>query len=255
MELDQTILRAEWLGTKSEFPHCIREGKIANYIPRLILCILVLALLYFGAGVISFAAQSAQAGVTPNWLPSGVALAAFYFLGIRLWPGIFVGMYMLSLYAGIPFEVAMVAALGSVLEAAIPVALLRYLGFRPELDKVKAVLAFTLLAATMGPMISASLGIMGFSYLMGGLSAPAFNLWLFWWLGNAIGIITLGGFLLSWGRQWRVDLRSMLELSLLALVLGYGVTVAVSEAKEAVSVLFLFMGTPLLLLSAIRHEL
>ncbi|MES9886843.1 MAG: diguanylate cyclase, partial [Candidatus Sedimenticola sp. 6PFRAG1] len=77
--------------------------------------------------------------------------------------------------------------------------------------------------------------------------------WLFWWLGNALGIITLGGFLLSWSRNWRISSRALLELVLFSLVLGYAVTVAVSEAKEAVSLLFLFMGTPIFLIGAIRH--
>ncbi len=253
MDLDQNLLRVEWLGAANEYPLCSRNDKIKNYILRLLFCSLLLALLYYGAGLLSLAAESAQAGITPIWLPSGVAFAAFFIFGIRLWPGIFLGMYLIALDAGIPMQVAMVAALGSVLEAAVPVALLRYLGFDSGLVKVKAVLAFSLLAVVAGPMISASIGVMGFSYLLGGLSAPWSTLWLFWWLGNALGIITLGGFLLSWSRNWRISSRALLELVLFSLVLGYAVTVAVSEAKEAVSLLFLFMGTPIFLIGAIRH--
>ncbi|MET0105141.1 MAG: diguanylate cyclase [Sedimenticola sp.] len=253
MELEQTILRAGWLGGIREIPRCLPDAIRKNYILRILFCTLILALLYFFTGLFSLAAESAQSGITPIWLPSGVAFAAFYFFGIRLWPGVFLGMYLIALSVGIPVEVATAAALGSVLEAAVPVAVLRYLGFRPELDKVKAVLAFALLGVTLGPMISASLGVMGFSYLMGGLSAPASNLWLFWWLGNAIGIVTLGGFLLAWGREWKIGAGAIVELLLLSLALVYSATVAVAEAKEAVSVLFLFLGTPLLLLAGIRH--
>ncbi|MCU7852839.1 MAG: diguanylate cyclase [Candidatus Thiodiazotropha sp. (ex Monitilora ramsayi)] len=246
-------MRTDQTGNIDSMPQLEKHADKRQYYPQLLLYSLALGCLYYLTGVISLTAQSAQTGITPLWLPSGVAFAAFFIFGIRHWPGVFFGMCLISLDAGIPMQVAFIAALGSVLEAAIPVILLRYLGFLPSLDKVKSVFAFTLLASILGPVISASIGILAFSYFIGNLSAPHATLWFFWWLGNSIGIITLGAFLLSWHQQWRIDLRSFFELILLALTLGIAVYMAVTDAEKALSVLLLFLATPILLFSALRH--
>lgn len=253
MRLRNKVLLTEWPGYEGAVLSRNHDAIDRNYILKLFFYSLILGLLYFVTGLVSLAAESAQSGVTPIWLPSGIAFAAFFIFGVRLWPGIFLGMYLIALTVGIPLQVATIAAFGSVLEVAVPIAILRYLGFRLGLDRVKSVLAFSVLAVIIGPMISASLGVWSFSYLMDGLSSPSSTLWLFWWLGNAIGIITLGGFLLCWSRQWWVDLRSFIELITLSLILGYAVNIAVAEAEEAVSVLLLFLVTPIFLFSAIRH--
>jgi len=253
MQLNHSVLRTEWSVDAGEILRWHQDAEVWYSIFKPLFCSLILAIFYFGAGLISLAAASEQPGISPLWLPSGVGFAAFYIFGIRLWPGIFLGMYLIALSTGIPVQMAVMAALCNILAAAVTVTLLRYLGFRPELDRVKSVLAFSALAVIVGPMISASLGVWGFSYLMGSLSAQSSTLWLFWWLGNAIGIITLGGFLLSWSRQWRMDLRSFFELLLLALVLVYVVNISLTDAKEAASMLLLFLITPILLFSAIRH--
>ena len=232
----------------------IRESMDHNqYFSKITLYSLALGSLYYLAGIVSLTAQSAQTGITPLWLPSGIAFAAFYIYGIKLWPGIFLGMLLLAYHVGIPIHVAGIAAFGSILEAAIPVLLLRRLGFLPSLDKVKSVLSFTLLAVILGPTLSATIGILAFSRAMGELSAPSATLWFFWWLGNSIGIVTLGAFLLSWYRNWQVTLRTSIELCLLAMALGMAVYVAISDAEQALSVLLLFLTTPILLFSALRH--
>jgi integral membrane sensor domain MASE1 len=82
--------------------------------------LLILTLLYFLAGIIGLAVQTDPSGITPIWPASGIAFAALYIYGLRLWPAIILGMVSLSFYADVPLAIALIAGAGSVLEAVIP---------------------------------------------------------------------------------------------------------------------------------------
>nr|MDJ0807063.1 MASE1 domain-containing protein [Gammaproteobacteria bacterium] len=160
----------------------------------------VLATLYFLAGVVGLSVQTAYQGVSPIWPASGIAFASLFLFGLRLWPAIILGMLGLAWYADIPFSVALFAGLGSVLEAVIPVVILRRLGFNGDFNRLNHTLLFVAFAVILGPVFSATAGA-GALALHQTLDIEVFiRLWAFWWLGNSIGILMLGSAILIWSR-------------------------------------------------------
>ena len=213
----------------------------------------LLGIIYFAGGLLGFIAQSAQSGVTPIWPPSGVAFAAFMLFGIRYWPGVLIGMLLLAQTANIPTPIALIATFGSILEAAIPVLLLRRLGFHRDFPHSNDVLLFVGLAIFLGPAFSATTGALGFYLLMDSTGMEVWNLWLFWWLGNGLGIVTFGAFLLTWwerrniSRLWRIDI---LLLVLASLTITY---TSIQLVHHVSSTLIMFLITPVVVIAAIRH--
>src|SRR5437763_16559795 len=83
------------------------------------------AAVYFGAAKLGLLAAVAQKVVSSAWPPSGVALAALLLLGLRYWPGIALGAFLLNWTAGVPLAGAAGIAGGNALEAVTAVWLLR----------------------------------------------------------------------------------------------------------------------------------
>src|SRR2546430_2300620 len=104
--------------------------------------IAAVAVAYYAAARVGLLAAVAQSIVSSAWPPSGVALAALLLLGLRLWPGIALGAFLLNWTAGVSAAGAAGIALGNTLEAVAAAWLLgRGVGFRPSLQRARDVIA------------------------------------------------------------------------------------------------------------------
>src|SRR2546423_7883107 len=164
----------------------------------------VVALAYLGGAKLGLVAAVAQKVVSSAWPPSGVALAALLLLGLRYWPGIAVGAFLLNWTAGVPVAAAAGIALGNTLEAVCAVWLLRRLvAFRPSLDRLRDVVGLVTLAALVSTTLSATIGIASL-WASGVLERAALrHLWFVWWSGDALGDVLVAPLLLTWARATR----------------------------------------------------
>src|SRR2546428_12870661 len=58
--------------------------------------VVALAAIYFCAGKLGLLLAFVNASVSPVWPPTGIALAALLMWGYRLWPGIFLGEFLVN---------------------------------------------------------------------------------------------------------------------------------------------------------------
>src|SRR3989449_2303339 len=143
------------------------------------------AAVYFGAAKLGLLAAVAQKVVSSAWPPTGVALATLLLFGVRFWPGIALGAFLLNWTSGVP---AAGIAAGNTLEAVTAVLLLRRVAdFRPSLAGLRDVFALVTLAALVSPLVSATIGVL--SLWASGMieRAAAGHLWFVWWSGDAMG--------------------------------------------------------------------
>ena len=186
----------------------------------------VLAALYFVAAKLGLLAAVAQAVVSSAWPPAGLALAALLLLGLRYWPGIAIGAFLLNASAGVPLAGAAGIAVGNTLEAVVGALLLQHVArFRPSLERLRDVLALVLLAAAVSTVVSATIGVASL-WLSGAISSASYgSLWLVWWSGDAMGVLVFGSLLLTWAATPRFHesprraVEALLLLLLLLLVL------------------------------------
>src|SRR2546421_12777172 len=109
---------------------------------RYVFQVVAVAVVYSAAARVGLLAAVAQSVVSSAWPPSGVALAALLLLGLRLWPGIALGAFLLNWTAGVSAAGAAGIALGNTLEAVAGAWLLgRVVDFRPSLERARDVIA------------------------------------------------------------------------------------------------------------------
>ncbi|RJQ35010.1 response regulator [Candidatus Parcubacteria bacterium] len=132
------------------------------------------------------------------WPPTGIALAALYFLGLRMWPAVAFGALFINFLIGAPLWVALIIATGNTLEMVVGAYMLRTVfDFNPLFRRLWDTLYF-IFVCTLTPVIAATVGT--FALVLGGMIAEGQILftWSAWWIGDSLGSFILGGFLLRW---------------------------------------------------------
>jgi PAS domain S-box-containing protein len=150
---------------------------------------------YVGAAKLGLNLDVSHGVITPVWAPSGIALAALLILGVRYWPAVAVGAFVANATGEASVAVAAGITVGNTLAAVVGTFLVRMLGFRIALDRVRAVLALVLGGALASTAISATNGVTVVT-LAGAREDSFGSAWLLWWFGDAIGVLMVAPALL-----------------------------------------------------------
>ena len=216
-----------------------------------------LAAAYVLAGKLGLLLAFVQANATAMWPPTGIALAAFLALGYRVWPGIFLGAFLVYFTTTGSLATTLGIALGNTLEGLAGAYLVNRFAHRAHaLDRPPDVLKFAALAALAGTTVGPLFGVT--SLALGGHAdwAAYGRTWLTWWLGDVGGALIVAPVLLLWSQnprvRWTPAQAKEAGLMLVTLV-GVGVAVfggAFPITREAYPVAFLCI--PVLVWAAFR---
>ncbi|MFF1546710.1 MASE1 domain-containing protein [Streptomyces sp. NPDC058291] len=214
---------------------------------------LAVALCYYAAGRLGLVRELVVEGAvfTPIWPPTGVAVACLLVLGIRSWAGIALG----ALFVIMSLTSLRPAVLGNLAgNTAAPVCaylLLRKVGFRNDLARLRDGLALVFLGALTAMLISSTVGV-GLLLLTDKIDAHSFwAVWLAWWVGDAMGVLIVTPVLLVLH-----TIRRPLGLSRWKEATGLAViVVAVVPLATHSEVSLLFLVYPLLVWAALRFQL
>lgn len=194
-----------------------------------------------------------QGGTSPFWPPTGVAVVALLTLGVDVWPGILLGSAIVNVLTG-PVIVAIPTAIGTTLACLCAFWMLRRVGFRIELDRLKDALALVFLGALAAMLISSTVGT-ALLVPTGVVSLGTFlPTWLTWWTGDAMGVLVVAPFLLTmvelpWRRYRYVDAARVAEFAML-LVATFGLMLFTDKSLGVI-----FVAFPLLVWAAWRFQL
>jgi integral membrane sensor domain MASE1 len=213
------------------------------------------ALAYFGAARFGLYFAVVAEQVSPVWPPSGIALAALLLLGSRAWPGIWLGAAAVNLLANETPATAVAIATGNTLEAVMGAWLLRRVRFHEGLDRVWDAMALLGLAAGLSTTVAATVGATALC-LSGAQPWAAFdNLWVVWWLGDAMGILLFSPALLIWGSRPRIGWnrrRTAEAMALAACVVAASVASFGGTFARLTGSHFAYLVFPLLIWAALR---
>jgi integral membrane sensor domain MASE1 len=207
---------------------------------------------YYAAGRLGLL-QELVKQITPLWLPTGIALVSLLWWGLRVWPGITLGAFLVNIWLGPSVPAVLAMATGTTLAAVCAYLLLRRVGFRTELDRLRDALALVFLGALIGMLVSSTVGSSVF-VLAGAVPLDGFwPLWSVWWTGDAMGILVGAPFLLVLRRaRWPRDVQPHRWAEVGALLLGTAIVTLV-VTRSTVSLLFLTF--PFLVWAAFRFQL
>ena len=206
---------------------------------------------YFGAAKLGLELDVAHGIITPIWAPSGIALAALLILGSRYWPAITIGAFLANVTSDSSVGVAAGIAVGNTLEPVVGAALVRRFGYRPTLDRVRAVIALTVCGALVSTAIAATNGVTVLT-IAGQREDSYQTAWVLWWFGDAVGVLMVAPLLLvlSTWRSMRLTPRQAAEaIVLLTALVAVSIVVFKAGAWRYPYLLF-----PLLLWAAIRFK-
>ena len=164
--------------------------------------ILGLAAVYFLTGKFGLYLALVHPSASGVWPPSGIALAALLLWGYRLWPGVFLGAFLVNITTqGTPATTLCIAA-GNTLEAVAGAWLIhKFANGSKVFERARNIFKFVLLVALISTAISATFGVT--SLTLGGY-APWNRygaIWLTWWLGDMVGDLLFGPLLVIWLTQ------------------------------------------------------
>ncbi|MFF8743896.1 MASE1 domain-containing protein [Streptomyces californicus] len=209
---------------------------------------------YFLAGRIGLMRQIVLDGavVTPLWPPTGIAVAALLCLGVRVWPGIPLGTLLTVTEIGDAFTVSRLAIMfGNTIAPLASYALLRKVGFRIELARLRDGVCLVFLGAFAGMLLSSTVGSL--TLLIDGKVPPGrfWLVWSSWWAGDAMGVLVVTPVLLVLrGIRWPRPGERWLEASVLGITV-----VAASLIATRSSLSMIYLVFPVVIWAALRFQL
>jgi diguanylate cyclase (GGDEF)-like protein len=180
-----------------------------------------LAAIYFVAGKLGLSMAFVHPSSTAVWPATGIALAAFLIQGTRVWPGVFLGAFLVNLTTAGTVLTSLGVATGNTLEGLLGAYLVaRYANGRTAFERGTDTFKFAILAGTVSTAVAATFGVTSLS--LGGFApwAGYRDIWLTWWLGDGVGAIIVTPLLLLWTSDFRVRWRWSRFGEILALVTG-----------------------------------
>ncbi len=155
-----------------------------------------LGIAYYLAAQLSLRLALVGENITPLWPPTGIALVGFLLRGRRLWPGVAIAAFAVNLPISASAAAAAVTAVGNTLAPLAAATLLLRVGFRPQLDRLRDALA--IVSSALGStLISATIGATTLVASNAIAEARFLGAWSVWWAGDAMGILVVAPFLLT----------------------------------------------------------
>jgi diguanylate cyclase (GGDEF)-like protein len=179
---------------------------------------LVVCTAYILAGKLSLRLASVHPSATPVWPPTGIAIATLVAFGLRFWPSIFAGAFLVNVTTAGSVLTSIGIATGNTLEAVLASFLvIRYANGRQTFEWTRDIPRFAFFVVAIGTPVAATFGVT--SLTLGGFASWSHYglIWRTWWLGDAAGALIFTPFLLLWTSKARLKWtgKQLLELSAL----------------------------------------
>jgi integral membrane sensor domain MASE1 len=226
-----------------------------SYVRRLLTTgplIVAVAAAYFVVAYFGFAQPLGAQSVRLVWPQFGLGLAALLVLGLRMVPAIAIGSFFVLVVIGRSPTVSVALAAATTISLVVACLLLRQLGFRIELDRLRDALALVA-AAFAGAVLVASLNTSAVVSFGLERSEEFWSRWLLVWMGSGIGALVVAPTLIVLSRlRWPPRVRPSRAVEVICLLVA---TAVVTFYATHASTELLFLAFPLLMWGALRFQL
>ncbi|PYT66361.1 MAG: hypothetical protein DMG39_26980 [Acidobacteria bacterium] len=212
---------------------------------------------YVLAAKLSLRLATVHPSASPFWPPTGIAMVTLLLLGLRYWPAIFVGAFVVNLTTAGSVLTSLGIGAGNCLEAVTATYLVsRFANGKDVFDRTWDILRFALYGGILSTAIAATFGVTSLAL---GAFAPWHQygiIWRTWWLGDAAGALVFAPFLLlwsanpslKWSKRQFAEAAALLASTLLISGIVFG-PVLHSEVRNDP---WTFLCTPFLIWAAFR---
>jgi diguanylate cyclase (GGDEF)-like protein/PAS domain S-box-containing protein len=230
-------------------PASAADASLRHVALRTSLMIALVTAAYFISGRLGLLLAIPPGYATAVWPASGIALACVLVAGSRVWPGIWLGSFLINIWTALDRSAPSallhsillpgVIACGGVVQALAGGALIRrFVGYRNILEQEFDVIRLLALGGPLACLLAPTIGVASL-WLAGQIDAGAMLFsWWTWWVGDTIGVLVFTPVMLVWTvRPYRLWLRQQLSvtvplLSLFTLVVIVFVLTSAHEAQR-----------------------
>ncbi len=136
--------------------------------------------------------------ITAVWPPTGIALAALFLGGKRLWPGVFLGAFIANVTSSESAITAGAIATGNTLGPVLGAYLLRRFNFDRAFARVRDVAVFVVFGSILAMTVTATNGTLQLALAHIFPWTSYGSQWLLWWVGDASGVLLVAPLILTW---------------------------------------------------------
>ncbi len=161
---------------------------------------MILMVAYFLTGWLGLKIPYTESHITLVWLPTGIAVAALFRWGWKLWPSVYLGAFMVNITIGSVWPLAAGIAIGNTLGPLLTTVLLKRIKFHADFDRQSDV-GLLVISAMTGMTIPAFLGVMSL-FWAGVIPLEAIDsACVSWWMGDTVGVLLATPLLLTLNRK------------------------------------------------------
>jgi PAS domain S-box-containing protein len=162
--------------------------------------LLVVFVSIFALAAVGISLHRLGGSLTLSYLPNGIAVAATYRFGRRVWPAVFLAGIAIELWDHAPLLVSIGVGIGLASGAWCSAWLLERGGFDSAFSRAKDVLIF-ILAVSLGMSLAPIFSLPG--YYLSGMKDFATDLshWVRWWSNATSGALLVGPILVAYRRN------------------------------------------------------
>ena len=209
-----------------------------------------LAVVYFAVSRLGYFVTGVIDHQAPVWPALGFGLSALVLLGQKYWPAIFAGAILATATAH-PMPLAALLAFSSTVEIVFGAWLIgqvarvrEHLGYLEDF-------AATVLAATLPPIVGASIGVASLSIWHAPISGGSENAWATWWIRDMLSVLTVTPTLMLFRRIRAGQTSNRWKAWLVRLAFLGGASIACTALLwKSVPFQFGFLIFPVVLLAA-----
>jgi signal transduction histidine kinase len=198
---------------------------------RTILSILLLAAVYFVSGRLGLSLAFVNESASAVWPPAGLALTALLLWGNRIWPGIFIGAFLVNVVTHVPAGISLPLVLlktfgiaaGNTAEALVAAQAVRlFASGIKTFERAQDIFRFILFAALLSTAIGATIGATSLCASGFGQWHEYRAIWLTWWMGDMTSDLIVVPLLLVWVKEGsaRLGFKRMSEAIVLLLAVS-----------------------------------
>ena len=167
--------------------------------PKYLAISALVAVLYFFSAKLGLRLALVHPSATPVWPPTGIALAVFLVLGVRVWPAIFLSAFLVNLTTAGTVATSVGIAIGNTAEGLVGAYLVnRFAGGLRVFDRAQTIFRFAVLAGMLSTAVSATVGVTTLSVAGFANWADYGAVWLTWWLGDGVGALIVAPVVVLW---------------------------------------------------------
>lgn len=213
--------------------------------------LIIIFFVYTFAGKLGLSFAYVNASASAIWPPTGIAIAIFLLYGLRMWPAIFIGAFIVNLTTQGTIVTSLGIALGNTLEGVIAyILIMRFANGVGVFEKVGSVMRFSL-TACLATAVAATIGVA--TLFFGGYTHPGTitSVWLTWWLGDLGGALGVTPLIFLWlyNVHFGINIRRVGEFVLFLLLVA-----GVSEFVFFGALPYPYLCIPVLVFGAFRFN-